>query len=426
MNKHLSFLIFFVALSSCKKNRDETYPSVQFSSPGFQSSHAVLEPIYFQVSASDETKLDKISVHLLDDSYLPVATSSVLICDENSETFNGSILPSDIHLPSGTYYLKAVATDGFNEKVAYREIYLNEVPRELKTIWILSYGGNQSIHLDSLQGNSLINVLNLNQDFGGFLVNSYQQMMMIAGSQTGQLTQLHAEYLNTQFQLPNTGSGTTTFFTYLWEKNDKTFISDRSGLIRSFRKTSTAIDVVDLGNYFAESFCVSNDFLISSSILSSGSQKSIQVYYLSSSTLYQSMITSMEVKKMFVLNSDEILMIGNESGIGKIKVYSLSGNNFSEPIVFTGGIIRDAAKINDENYLIAHSNGVDQIDLNSLNQANLINGLDHQLVRLDALSQVIFAAHGNILSTYTVSPLNLIQNVTATDSIAGLELLYNK
>lgn len=426
MNKYLPFLIFFVALSSCKKNRDETYPSVQFSSPGFQSSHQVLQPILFKVTASDETDLDKITVHLLNDSYLPITSSAVLICDENSETFESFMLPDDIHLPSGTYYLKAVASDGFNEKVAYREIYLNEVPKQLKTIWVLTYDGNQTIGLDSLQGNTLVNVLNLNQDFSGFITNSYQQMMMIAGSNTGNLTQFHAEYLNTQFSLTNNGSGSTSFFTYLLEINDKTFVADQSGIIRSFRKTSTALNVVDLGNYFAESFCINQDFLISSSILSSGSQKSIQVYYLSSSTLYQSMITTMEVKKMFVLNSDEILMVGNESGLGKIKIYSISGNSLTEPMIFSGGIIRDAAKINDENYLIAHSNGLDQIDLNTINQSNLISGSDHQLVQLDELSQVIYTAHGNILSSYSLSPLNLIQNITASDSIAGLNLLYNK
>lgn len=426
MNKHFGLLIFLVALLSCNKNRDETYPTIQIISPGTNTNHTVLQAINFKVSASDETHLDRITVHLLTASYLPAATPVTMNCDENSETFENYLLPDDIHLPTGTYFIKAVATDGFNEKVAYREIHLNEVPRVLENVWVITNPSTNVTRLDTISGTTLSNAQIISADHSLFISHSYYKMIVEAGGSTGNLLAMDGIYLTNYFTITNTGSGAYDFFTSLLSLEDKFFVADHSGKIKSYRKSQQAVDVISLGNYYAEAFCILDDFITTVSINLSGGQREIQVYYLSSGVFYQSSATNLSTKKMFSLNSDETLLFGNESGLGKIKLFSSSGNNETEPIVFSGGLIYDVCRVDASIFLIAHSNGVHLYDYSTSSQSAILTGNAHQLVRYEDLGNTFYTAYGNSVGHYSLSTVNLIQNYMATDSITGLDLLYNK
>ncbi len=426
MNKHFSLLIFLVVLVSCRKNRDEAYPTVQIISPGTNTNHFVLQTINFKVSASDETHLDRITVHLLTAAYLPAATPVTLNCDENSEIFESYLLPDDIHLETGTYYIKAVATDGFNEKVAYREIHLNAVPRILENVWVVTNPSINVTHLDTVSGTVLANAQIILADHSKFITHSYHKMIVEAGGATGNLLAMDGIYLSNFFTITNTGSGAYDFFTSLLSVGDKFFVADHSGKIKSYRKSQQAVDVIALGNYYAEAFCILDDFVTTVSVNSSGGQREIQVYYLSSGVFYQSLATNLATKKMFSLDTDETLLFGNESGQGKIKLFSSSGNSETEPVVFSGGVIHDVCRMDGTIFLISHSNGVHLYDHSSSSQTAILTGSAHQLVRYEDLGNTFYTAYGNNLGHYSISPVNLLQNYVAGDSITGLDLLYNK
>jgi hypothetical protein len=324
MNKYYTLIIFLVVIASCRKKQDETYPAISFQAPATNTSFNVLEPVNFKVIASDETKLERITVSLLNGAYLAVAPSATLTCDVNEETFEDYIIPSDIHLPSGTYYLKAVAYDGFNEKVAYREIILNEVPRVLKTVFVSKVDSGTLLFIDSLAGSSFQTCAGVASDLTEVNINSYNQFFVIAGSQSGDLKSIDANSFSNLWNFSNPGTSLSNYFSSTYNYDDKVFVGDKSGKIKSYRRTNQPVDVIDLGNLYAEEMVMNDQFLVCSAVANSGGQRSIRMYYLQSGIFYQSLNINFEIVKMFRASSDEIVLLCNEGGIGKIKTYTIS------------------------------------------------------------------------------------------------------
>lgn len=425
MNKAPFLFVFLVCLLSCKKDEDAQFPQVDILLPNALSVHQVLQPVSFKVSASDETNLESITVYLLDESLRNAATPVSIQCDENSMIFEGFLLPDDIHLASGIYFIKAVASDGTNEKVVYREIYLNEVPLTLKKTILLTRPSASSIQLDSLNGTLLQSFYTHNSDFSSFSIDSWNQSLVFAGSLTGNLEVKEANYYTPRFTVSNTGSGANTFFLYTAVSGSRIFVSDRSGKIKSYEKTAQPGNIIDLGNYFAENFCMNETDLFSASVYNSGSARSIQKYNLQSGVLQQGTPSTLEVKKMFFKNADDLILFGNDGGNGKILFYDIASNSLSEPLIFGGGIIYDACLQSNGYFLVACSGGIYQINSFSLTQSAVITGNPAHHINIEKISGNIYFSDAGQLFIYT-SGYNLLSSATASDSIVAIDFLYNK
>lgn len=425
MNKVPILFIFLVCLLSCKKDEDVQYPQADILLPNALSVHQVLQPVSFKVSASDETNLESITVYLLDGSLRNAATPVTVQCDENSMIFEGFLFPDDIHLLSGPYFIKAVVSDGTNEKVIYREIYLNEVPLQLKKAVIVTLPASNTIQLDSLNGNSLQSFYSLNSDFSCFIIDSWNQSMVFAGSLTGNLEVKEANYFTPRFTVNNIGSGATSFFVYSDIYESRFFVSDRSGKIKSYEKTAQPGNSIDLGNYYAENFCIGETDLYSASVFNSGSVRSIQKYNLQSGVLQQGTTSTLDVKKMFFNSDEELILFGNEGGTGRIKLYNTAGNTLSEPFIFSGGIIYDACIQSNGLFLVACSGGVYLINGLSLTQNPVITGNPAHHLKIEKISGNIYFSDAGQLFIYN-SGFNLITSASASDSIAAIDFLYNK
>src|SRR4051812_11665004 len=74
VNKKYGFFLLFslLTLFSCKKDQDVTAPKVVFSSPVENQSYAVYSYVNVKATVTDETRLESISVCLLDAGHTPV------------------------------------------------------------------------------------------------------------------------------------------------------------------------------------------------------------------------------------------------------------------------------------------------------------------------------------------------------------------
>lgn len=426
MNKSLLYLFFLILIFSCKKNRDEQYPTLQIISPGVNTQHNVLDPIPFEVIASDETHLERITVYLLNEDLSPVATPLTLNCSSNESTFESYLITTDIHLPSGQYYVKAEAFDGTNKKVSYREIYLNEVPRVLKNVLIVSQPSLSLIQIDSLSNGQIFNSYSASSDFSFSQVSSYYQMFIVAGAQSGNLLNLDANYFNTNWMITNPLTSTNKYFVSSYAQNDKLFIANEDGFIKSYRKSNQAIDIINVGNQLVKSMLVNNDFILGYAENKITAQKSILVHFLASGIFYQSLNINTTIKKIFKINDNEFLLIGNENSLGKILIYNLNDNSVSEPTIFNNGKIYDASTSINNLILLAHDNGLSTFNLLNYSIGNLSAGATYQLIQYDDINNQIYIAKNNIIDQYNLSPFTLINTSAITDSIVGLHLLYNK
>ncbi len=425
MNKILLYLFFLIFLFSCRKKTDEQFPTLQFFSPGVGTYHHVLDPILFKVKATDETKLETITVKLLNEQLTPVTSSVTLSCSDNDETFESYIITTDIHLSSGLYYLKAEAFDGTNTKVQYREINLIEVPRVLKNLFVVSQPNASLIQIDSVSNGQAFLAHSYSTDFSFSLINSYYSHFGMAGSQTGNYVSFDAEYYNTIFTINNPQSS-LNYFISGYVHGDRTFIADDDGKVKSYRKTASAFDIIDFGNQLVKTMLVHDDYIYAYAQNKSTGQKSIVTRYVASGILSQSLNINTSIQHIYYLNSNELLLIGNENNIGKILIYDIALNSVFEPVVFSGGQIYSSCELNDGKVVIAHDNGLTSLNLSTYALGSLSSGNTYQNMVYDDLSNQLFLVRNNIVEIYSYSPFTLLSNTTIADSIIGLHLLYNK
>lgn len=414
-----------IALFSCRKKTDEQYPTLQILSPGVNTYHHVLDPIPFQVKASDETKLVSITVRLLNEQLTPVTSSVTLACSNNEETFNSYILTTDIHLPSGLYYLKAEAFDGTNTKVQYREINLVEVPKALKKVYLVSQPSTSLIQIDSLSNGQTFSAFSHSTDYSFSVISSYYSQIGIAGSQVSNYVSVDAEYYNSIYSINNPQTS-LNYFVSGYVKNDKTYIADNDGKVKSYKKTGASIDIIDFGNQLVKEMMVEDDFIFAFATHKTTLQPSIITRYISSGILHQSLNINTTIQHIFYLNSNELLLIGNENDLGKILIYDMSLNAVSEPVVFSNGKIYCACKNYNNEIIIAHDNGLSVFNILNYSLGSLSTGDTYQKVVYEDLSNQLYLAKNNQIEIYSASPFSLVSSVTATDSILDIHILYNK
>jgi hypothetical protein len=119
-------------VTSCRKEKDETAPTVEFISPDAGLTFFLPDTLAVRAFISDDMAVESVRLSIINSDAIAVGPSFTNTYSEQDVNFNVAFVIEDLSLESGPYNLQLTASDGENETRAFLPLTLIEVPRILE------------------------------------------------------------------------------------------------------------------------------------------------------------------------------------------------------------------------------------------------------------------------------------------------------
>ncbi|MBL0049157.1 MAG: hypothetical protein IPP32_13815 [Bacteroidetes bacterium] len=412
----------------CKKESDTQAPFVSFISPQENQSFTVGETIPVKFQVSDETKIDYVQISVLDENQQQILSAITLHDVQDGQTIDQPILIDNTAIKSGSYYLTVRSSDGENEENTIRKIGIQELPLQRKAVYMIGKALNQYTvyKVDSVF--SITTAYSLDGDFIGASIDSRLKRLITSGGFSGKLLATRLGDYSVAWSENPVG---TVYPTYrnITTANALSFVSYNAGFVKAYdadgaiRFTASATQNV----FYPIKSGVSSKYVLSEQAAFTGSTKKLVLYFYPSGGAVQELNFSGDVVEMFPKTDNDFFVFYNQGNTGMLSIYGASGTNFSYSYPSTlQGKIKSVVALSSEVYLISTENGIFKFTYNPLNYVLFKAGTGATKMRYDPSNNQVLAAEGKVIKMYDLTSGMLVNTITAVDSIADFQLLYNR
>ncbi len=414
--------------SKCKKEKDSRAPFVSFISPQENQSFTVGESIPVKFQVSDESPIEYAQISVLDENQVQVIAPATIQNIENGQTIDYSLLIDNTDLKSGSYFLTVLSSDGANQESFIRKIAIQELPLQRKAIYFVGSNSNQHkvYKIDSTFLQSLS--FPISGDFIGASIDSKNKLLITCGGMSGKLkaTRL-ADYTEAWSESPFG----TLYPTYqsIFAADGLHFVNYTNGFIKGFDSDGAVrFNAITAQNvYFPIKVGASSKYVLSEQAAFTGPSKKLVLYFYPSGGDAQEFNFTGDVVALYPKTEEDFFVFYNEAGSGKISIYSALGNSFSYtyPSSLQGKIMSVAA-LSSSAYLVGTESGIFKFSYNPLNYVLFKAGVKVSKMRYDSSSNEVITCEGKELKLYDLTSGMLEKSITAIDSIADFQILYNR
>ena len=429
-NRLGSFILFsLVVFFSCKKETtDLTPPAISIYAPYQNQSYNYTDTIRTDFSVSDDFAVNSIGVTVVDANIIPVLPSLTVTPLGRLGTYHQSIVIDNIHLATGSYFLKITASDGQNTGEKFQPITILGAPKKRLSYFYVTKPAPNSVQVNSLDTNFVSgNYYSVYGDLIASEINSYNQNICTEGSQTGNLNTIRLSSPSLAWSVPVVNSS-SPYFEGLSCWNNMTYVSFYTSVIKGYDENGNQRFNATVANGFYPIKILRHDIYLAAEAKDiSSSAKKIILYYLGSGLGAQENALNMDVVSMFTYDAGNIFLFGNSGGQGVFSVYQIATNSFVSPVNIPAGSILSAVQVDNDNYLIAHSNGTIykfQYSGNSLTV--FASGVIAAHMAYDDVNHELLVSQSNSIKKYNYTNSALLNSIPTTDSVCGLHVLFNK
>lgn len=425
----------FLFLSSCGKDKDTVPPRVTISSPANGASYNIYDLISVKAEVSDESDIDFISIRLVDGNLQPVMPPETIKPDGREYSVNHTYELYDIHVETGTYYLRVRASDGSNEMEDYAKVNITGIPLARTGVMLVSTPNANAVAVDLLNNNySLSPFLFVNTSYGGSSVSSYYQYVNVCSNAvSGSLKSYKISNKAVQWSVSSSPGN----FEDMRMTGELSYACFRNGTVRGYDEVgSIRFDAVSATGYYPARAWMHHDEVFVQEEEIGGPLRNLRVYYKGSGTDSDKGILNLPftVVEAVPMDEDRLFLFGND-GNGQGNIYLLGTNGspyfYNTPYFsFPAGTIYDAVAVNNDIYLIAHTNGIYlyRYSFNSLTAFGTFPGA--QALAYDHLHNEVLASDGAQVKVWdypaTYSGNETVKATVPAANVRDLHVLYNK
>lgn len=416
---------------SCRKDeKDKLGPVVSFNTPTENQSFNVFDNITVNASVSDETAITFVSVSLVDAQYNSVVAAAAIPVSSPSMTINKQYYIDNIHLESGTYHVMVVASDGANESRSYQKVQIVAVPRVLKNIFVVSSQGITQTNFSAVDSAfaSLIPYYSFTGDWVGSSASTYYQQLYRCGNYNGAFEGLDLQFNSIQFSIAPVVSA-SPYFTAFYSDDKRNYIGRYDGGIVGYDYIGSVVytAVASAGHYVtAMGFCGGQ--LITEEKVKVAATSKLVTHYATGAAEKEKTISQQAVA-FCEKDVNNVFVFGNDAGQGVIQLFDKVNNSLWNPYPYplpTGSIL-SVLKLDENTYLIGHSNGtILKYQYLTSSLTTYLSGYTAVQLRYDDLNNQLVVAEANKISTFEYSTSNLLHSVTSAETVLDVHLLYNR
>ncbi|MBM77106.1 MAG: hypothetical protein CL846_01370 [Crocinitomicaceae bacterium] len=415
-------IIFFVLIASCKKE-DEIPPIITINNPLSMSQFQI--PFQLNVSgfAEDENTIEWVKIVVLNENLTPSSEEVLIQVDSNSVEFNEFVSVENIHLSSGTYYVKVSANDGVNINSNYIEINVLEYPLELKDIYLISSNTGQTNFL-KLDSNFIQQVSQFDGTFQLACAVPKHQYVFIGTNQLGNA--FSPNYNNNIWDWSFNSFLTPYFIDYqVSETGDLLHLGCSDGVIRSFMNNGVINNTVY--SNFQENF---DDFLIDNNYLyveqfSSLLVRYLSVYYLESGVEVQRVSVDNDIVDILKYNENQCLFIEQNYSDIEINMYDRNTNLSWNLNTINNDSIYGAKFILNKGLYFLSNEGLMKYDVENNVLTNPITNVIFKKIKYDKINEELYLLADNELWLYSTTT-GQYQSISCNYNLEDLILFYNK
>jgi Bacterial Ig domain len=425
----LFFLVVFSFTISCKK-QDTVAPEVEIILPTSNQVFSVGDTVFISAKVSDNEIIKQIQVAIVNENRIPVLSNIVVQANTNPYSFQMSYPIDNIYLEDGKYYVLVKAMDEENFKNKYCEIYINEIPKELKKVILVARSGVDIAVCSVDTAFQSIAWTPMYTDYAASVVDSRTQQLIIAGNITDDIVAYDISSQTTNWTIDAVPNPPFQFCTNMNIQNQEVMLSLYYN--RQFKTYNTSGNLtksatIDIPNFYPVYAYKTDDyyFLFIKGI--SGGN-AIELYYPASLVSHNALFVGYGILEMFEYDNDNIFCFGNTSaGQGVMEIYEISSNNTWEPHTVPIGKIFNVAETDKGEFLIAHSDGVYRYTYYNNSLVNILS-VNPRQIEYDEVNDLFYVVDniGKLTSYTNTSPPTQINQVLCTDTVLDMHLLYNK
>jgi len=429
----IHFLLIFLMLTgliSCKKDKDETGPVITFNTPVENQSFNVYDYVAVNASITDDTRLTAVSVSLLDANENFAHVSVPVPFTSPSMTLNFQYLLDNIHLETGIYYIKISATDGENNSNVFQKIYLIEVPKQLKKIFLLSKNTSTQTNLSTIDStfSSIIPFHSFSGDYLSSSISSYYQQAFMCGNFSGNFTGHTLLYNSPKFTVAAIIS-TNPYFTGYFNTDRYSYVCRYAGSILGYDYSGSVFYSANaIAGYYAKNICFNEGYLIAEEKEIFSTTKKLVTYFPNGSQ-EKSCLLAQDVVQLCEKNSSNVFVFGNIGGQATIQLFDRINNYLWSPYPFSlaSGSLSCVLQLDSDTYLLGHSNGIIYMYQYSVNSVtSYLSGYTALKMKFDGLNNRLYVVEANRVSSFDYSSLAPVNSINSAETILDLHFLYNR
>lgn len=428
------YITFFASVLfsfSCRKaDVDELGPIVLFNTPNENQTFNVYDNISINATVSDETAITFVSVSLVNAQYIPVLNAVALPVSSPSMTINKQLYIDNVHITTGVYHLLVTASDGVNESRSYQKIYIVEVPRVLKSIFVVSSSSTTNTNYSIIDSafTSITPYHTFSGDYLAAATSSYSQQLYRCGNYTGAFEAMDLEFNTTKFSLPAVASS-NPYFTAFYSNETSCYVARYDGTILGYDNTGQVIyNSIAAPNYYvsAMAYCGNEMISVQKDKLTPISKL---ITYYNTGVPEKECLINQAVVTFCEKDNNNLFVFGNVNGQGVIQLFDKINNNLWNPYpyILPTGTISSAVKIDENTYLFSLSNGtIYKYNYSTASVTTYLSGYTAVQLKFDTLNNQLIVAEANMIHTFNYTTGTIIHSVSVSETILGVELLYNR
>lgn len=425
--KILSGILILSIVFSCKKG-DEKPPVISVNSP-FENQHfSVFDTVEVVATISDETSLKYIQVVLTNSKQVRILNTVTIEPSANAVTIKVPYHLSDFFLESGLYYMLIKASDGINFKNQYISIYINEIQKNLESVFAICRQNNNLVSI--YRSDSILNMMpftTIPGDFQYSALSSRDQLLFLAGKTYANLNAFDIEPFALNWDLKASPNPPFPHFTDVFLTDDhRVMVAYYEGYISRYtlggvkklqtikENTQFPVKVTKIGQYIVGIFKMKGT-----------GPGTIKVYYYNSGLYKSNRIMDLEVTGIAMVDNHSVLIFGNKNHVGKIYKYYLDNDILIDYGLILTEITSQSEIINSKVY-VGHKSSLGVFDLIKEEYKTFDPAAKVQQIKFETLTGNFFISDYKKICVYKNSPWQMIAQMNLSDTIIDFHFQYNK
>lgn len=424
MSKPIFIGIVLLLIFSCSKDKDETPPVINVTAPFSGQIINGMDTVKILASISDDRNLEWVKVSLNDMNDIAVLTTKTETPTAKDYQLNTSYFVDDVHLASDVYYFNISASDGENVTTKQIEVNLNEVAKTRNGIFVVSNNGASSdiTFLDNNYNGSFYATISGN--FLGSAVNSYDQQLIHASSNSAGITSVDLKSNNITWSVPSI----SPFTGFLYDDRH-VFVGQNNFTFKGYDRfgASNFSGATNANSYVESALVHQNYYYVTEQKIIASNNVSLVLYWRASGVEVQQVAINEDIKGIFSKSANQIILLTNDvSQMGKVVFYDIPSGLKSSPFSISIGKIDDGIEVSSGVYLVAASGNLTLINVNNFSTLPYLNGVTANLIKYDKLTNELFVINGNVLTVYDYPSKAVKGTYTHTTNILNINFWYNK
>lgn len=423
--------------SACKKETtDSNPPVIEVIEPGHLAFYYSVDTIFVKAAITDDSEVKFASARLINEQGTLFGVFGEAYPMTSDYDYNGVLELNRPDMSTGNYFIEFIARDGDNEKKTFREVFISEVPLELKAKYV-SFGSINNQEISEYLGGSLELQYAQAGDVNSMYANNLQNQLIVVTGVGGQVKAFEFPDfdLKWSYDIENNTPFRSITASSFNQTSQNLLLGDSDGFMRMLNNNGNAIlgFSSDQALYKPVNALLTNSMIYFIEKRLDGSDQNFNSYFLTSGILNQRLTISGNVHSMFedhstasVEDHDEVVLFINSTSGPELRVYNRISGGFSVPINLPAGVLNSACKLGRHRYVFQIDNTVYHYTFSGPLQIYLQNGEVFSNMEHDRFNnQLVCVTSGGVNSYSLQGGFQLVEFVPVTQP-KYTTLLYNR